>query len=410
MSRANPQATIAFEEQLVPSANRLEIAKTNQRVASDSNITNSFLKLDVKILKHHKLYNLISLDTIISIIYLQQFLTTITHNSSNNTFQFKLDSQQLTLNADVLHIILQMPPPITSKPFTKPPTKNALLAFIKTLGYDEDPKETMTTIPHFVATRLHEPRRAILSVLNICLTDMKSEEQDYPISKLINTIKGEIKFGMEIPDTMINDAIKESAGYKYYKIKKNENGKDNAEEEPEEKHVTLVRRGKGKWYMCIGNQEVNVSRKPKKVVVPRKQRTITVADNIVEQETLKIEKQVEKDVDEGYAVERGLKLKGVSTEDLAVQSLIALRKGSKESKVSMYEMKCKQVEVKDATEDSDMDISGNDSKKGDDDATGFGVFVLRRLGSIFTSMYAAVQKLKKALGWSFNSAWLTIPS
>nr|GEV18958.1 retrovirus-related Pol polyprotein from transposon TNT 1-94 [Tanacetum cinerariifolium] len=31
--------------------------------------------------------------------------------------------------------------------------------------------------------------------------------------------------------------------------------------------------------------------------------------------------------------------------------------------------------------------------------------VLRRLGSIFTSMYTTVQKLKKALGWSFGSAW-----
>ncbi|GJR34449.1 hypothetical protein Tco_1210133 [Tanacetum coccineum] len=27
--------------------------------------------------------------------------------------------------------------------------------------------------------------------------------------------------------------------------------------------------------------------------------------------------------------------------------------------------------------------------------------VLRRLGSIFTSLYAAVQRLRKALGWSF---------
>ncbi|GJR36402.1 proline-rich receptor-like protein kinase PERK9 [Tanacetum coccineum] len=35
--------------------------------------------------------------------------------------------------------------------------------------------------------------------------------------------------------------------------------------------------------------------------------------------------------------------------------------------------------------------------------------VLRRIGSIFTSVHAAVQKLKKALGWSFSSAWLTIP-
>ncbi|GJT43883.1 hypothetical protein Tco_0952598 [Tanacetum coccineum] len=36
--------------------------------------------------------------------------------------------------------------------------------------------------------------------------------------------------------------------------------------------------------------------------------------------------------------------------------------------------------------------------------------VLRRLGSIFTSVYAAVQKLKKVFGKSFSSAWLTIPS
>ncbi|GJU68737.1 hypothetical protein Tco_1254996 [Tanacetum coccineum] len=36
--------------------------------------------------------------------------------------------------------------------------------------------------------------------------------------------------------------------------------------------------------------------------------------------------------------------------------------------------------------------------------------VLRRLGSIFTSVYAAVQKLKKAFAKSFSSAWLTIPS
>ncbi|GKC08307.1 hypothetical protein Tco_0999917, partial [Tanacetum coccineum] len=36
--------------------------------------------------------------------------------------------------------------------------------------------------------------------------------------------------------------------------------------------------------------------------------------------------------------------------------------------------------------------------------------VLRRLGSIFTLVYAAVQELKKAFAKSFNSAWLTIPS
>ncbi|GJY16960.1 hypothetical protein Tco_0387382 [Tanacetum coccineum] len=212
------------------------------------------------------------------------------------------------------------PPPITNKPFTKPPTEQQLLAFIKRLGYDEDPKEIMTTIPTFVATRLHQPWRAILSVLNRCIVhsanldyasliwdefewqavdrmsrtikqsnaEMHNEGQDSPISKLINTVDAKFKFRMKIPDIMINDAIKQSAGYKFYRMKKDESKK------------------------------------------------------------------------EGYAAERELKLKGVATEDPAVQSLLALRKASKESR------------------HFDMDISDNDDKRDDDDAAGFGVFVYNK--------------------------------
>ncbi|GJY49802.1 hypothetical protein Tco_0439758 [Tanacetum coccineum] len=40
----------------------------------------------------------------------------------------------------------------------------------------------------------------------------------------------------------------------------------------------------------------------------------------------------------------------------------------------------------------------------------FSLSVLKRFGSIFTSVYAAVQKLKKAFAKTFSLAWLTIPS
>ncbi|GKA13600.1 hypothetical protein Tco_0693246 [Tanacetum coccineum] len=193
------------------------------------------------------------------------------------------------------------------------------------------------------------PQAAIASKEQL-VPNMHSEEQDYPLSKLINTIEGEFKFGMKIPDTMTNDANKESVEYKYYKIKKDESEKGDVEEEPEEQHVSPAKRGRGKYYMCLGNQEVNVSSKPKKAVVPKKPRIITVADNIIEQEIvavklekivsieeqrlqqreimtqLTIEKQVKKDVNEGYAPKRGLKFKGAATEDSAIQSLLALRK------------------------------------------------------------------------------------
>ncbi|GJT26892.1 hypothetical protein Tco_0907167 [Tanacetum coccineum] len=173
-----------------------------------------------------------------------------------------------------------MLPPLTKKPFTKPPTEKQIVVFIKTFGYGEDPKAKMISISTFVATRLHQPWRAILSVLNRCLTgkdtswdsarlpvlqillgivhsanldyasliwdefewqasiprrsdaELHSEGQDLPLTKLINTVDGNFKFGIEIPDTMINDAIKQSTGYKYYKLKKDESEKGNAEEEP----------------------------------------------------------------------------------------------------------------------------------------------------------------------------------
>ncbi|GKE10524.1 hypothetical protein Tco_1414075 [Tanacetum coccineum] len=147
---------------------------------------------------------------------------------------------------------------------------------------------------------------------------------------------------------MINDAIKQLAGYKYYKLKKDKSEKGNAEEEPEEQHMFPVRSGRGKVYMFSGDQVVNVPSKPKKAVVPKKPRTITIANNLFEQDAvvvklkksvsieeqqqqqrqimtqLTIESQVEKDVEYTHASERGLKLKGVSTEDPTIQSLLDL--------------------------------------------------------------------------------------
>ncbi|GKC05021.1 hypothetical protein Tco_0996631 [Tanacetum coccineum] len=93
MSRANPQATIVSEEQLVPHANKLVIKKNNQRVASDSDITDTMLRF-------------------------------------------------------------VMPSPNTKTPYIQHPTENEILGFIKTLSYDEDPKAKMTSLSTFVATRL----------------------------------------------------------------------------------------------------------------------------------------------------------------------------------------------------------------------------------------------------------------
>ncbi|GJZ51804.1 hypothetical protein Tco_0606319 [Tanacetum coccineum] len=60
-----------------------------------------------------------------------------------------------------------------------------------------------------------------------CRSDSKlhSSQDDHPITKLLNTTNGDYRFGMEVPDAMINDAIKKKAGYKYDMAKKVENEK-----------------------------------------------------------------------------------------------------------------------------------------------------------------------------------------
>ncbi|GKD13841.1 hypothetical protein Tco_1198248 [Tanacetum coccineum] len=193
---------------------------------------------------------------------------------------------------------------------------------------------------------------------------------------------------MEIPDTMINDAIKQS--------------------------------GKGKGYMRSGNHEVNVPSAFRKNVVPRKQRSITFADNLVPQEDVAVE--LAKPMLKTHMLSGDKKLKGPAIEDPSVQSLLDLRKGSKESRLESLRQEKQAVrgegssaihdkyyefeyilatnsdatrdsscsdtnEAKDdETDDSNMGLSA-DEPKGDDDAARFRVFMYTKSTEPLKSTY-----------------------
>ncbi|GJS46181.1 hypothetical protein Tco_0596302 [Tanacetum coccineum] len=318
MSRTNSQAKIVSKEQLIPRANRLFIKKNNQRVASDSHIPDTMLRFVVEILRHHKLYNPVSLTTTVPIIYLHQLWKIINHNKNNHTFTFELENHTFTLTPRLLRTVLQMPLPNPNNTYIKPPSKIQILEFIKTLGYDEDPETKMIAISKMVATRLHRPWRAILSVLTYDEFEWQTVERssipskmskllytrftkliidyllslnksiphrsdsklhilqdDHPITKLLSTTNYEYKFGMEVLDYMISDAIKKKAGYKYYMAKKVESEKAKIVDEPEEQHVSPIKSGRGKGFMCYGDQVTYVPNKLNKDVVPRETRSLT---------------------------------------------------------------------------------------------------------------------------------------
>nr|GEY07806.1 hypothetical protein [Tanacetum cinerariifolium] len=114
------------------------------------------------------------------------------------------------------------------------------------------------------------------SIPRISSSKSQCSQDDQPITKLQNTVKGDYKFGMEILDPMISDAIKTLTGYKFYMAKKVVSKNAKTIDEPEEQHVCPVKSRRGKGFMCYGDQVANISNKLKKDDVPRKTRSLTI--------------------------------------------------------------------------------------------------------------------------------------
>ncbi|GKD93711.1 hypothetical protein Tco_1373548, partial [Tanacetum coccineum] len=360
----------------------LVIKKNNQRVALDSHITDTMLRFVIEILRHHKLYNLVSLTTTVPIIYLHQFWTTINHNKNNHTFTFELDTHTFTLTPRLLTTVLQMPPPDPNNTYIQPPSKIQILEFIKTLGYDEDPETKLIAEKTQARTQLDFNNLDIMGyrhsanldftsliwdefewqtverssrpskmsnllytrftkliidyILSLnksipCKSDSKlqSSQDDHPITKLLNTTNGEYKFGMKVPDAMINDAIKKKARYKYYIAKKVESEKAKIVDKLEGQHVSPIKSGRGKGELA---NSISIQESPSQ---QRRRSQLT------------IDSQLDDTVANTYA-EWGQKLKGPAVEDMAVQSLLDLQKGSKASRLESIRQK-KQPDAKEGS-------------------------------------------------------------
>ncbi|GJW19589.1 hypothetical protein Tco_0351260 [Tanacetum coccineum] len=223
---------------------------------------------------------------------------------------------------------------------------------------------------------------------------LHSSQDDHPITKLLSTTNGEFMFGMEVSDAMISYSIKKKAGYKYYMAKKMESKKAKIVDKPEEQHISPIKSRKGKGFICYDDQVENVPNKLKKDVVPRKTRSLTIAEKVVVDKYNKC----------------GQKLKGPTVDDPTAQSLLDLWKGSKASRLKSLRQKKQPVtgeesspahnkyyassdidsdtthyssssdesgESANETDDadqSDMDLS-DDKTDRDDDVAGYGVFM-----------------------------------
>ncbi|GKE87459.1 hypothetical protein Tco_1564934, partial [Tanacetum coccineum] len=70
-------------------------------------------------------------------IYIQQFWNTLTQEAKSGVYNFQLDEQWCTLNADLLCEALEITPVDSAHPFVSPPAGEQVMDFMNELGYPE---------------------------------------------------------------------------------------------------------------------------------------------------------------------------------------------------------------------------------------------------------------------------------
>ncbi|GJY72208.1 hypothetical protein Tco_0475911 [Tanacetum coccineum] len=116
-------------------------------------------------------------------IYIQQFWNTLTYVEKAGTYRFQLDEDWFTLDANLLREALEITPIDQAHLFVSPPSGDAIMDFVNELGYPE--------VIHFVSSmavnHLYQPWRAILFMINQCLTCKTSghDRPRYPVLQML---------------------------------------------------------------------------------------------------------------------------------------------------------------------------------------------------------------------------------
>ncbi|GKE87934.1 hypothetical protein Tco_1565409, partial [Tanacetum coccineum] len=103
-------------------------------------------------------------------IFQISFWNTMKYNEKTWVYSCQVDEQWFDLSVDLLRKALEITPVIPAHLFELPPSGNTVIDFVNELGYPE-PVEIVSNIRVYY---VYQPWRAILSLINQCLTGKTS--------------------------------------------------------------------------------------------------------------------------------------------------------------------------------------------------------------------------------------------
>ncbi|GKD57921.1 hypothetical protein Tco_1291308 [Tanacetum coccineum] len=170
-------------DQILPFAAWVPIRKSNYVLDLQKKQKNPIFQIAVDILQNTKCFRAFTASASVPAIYIQQFWNNLTCVEIAGTFRFQLDENWFILDANLLREALEITPIDQAHSFVSPPSGDAIMDLVNELGYLEE--------IHFVSSmavnHLYQPWRAILSMINQCLT-CKTSRHDrprYPVLQML---------------------------------------------------------------------------------------------------------------------------------------------------------------------------------------------------------------------------------
>ncbi|GJX11982.1 hypothetical protein Tco_0201841 [Tanacetum coccineum] len=173
------------DEQIVPRSQWLTIGKSNLLFNAQKIQKNPIFQISVDILSNTNFFQAFTASANVPAIYLQQFWKTMSYNEKTGVYSCQVDEQWFDLSADLLRKALAITPVNPAHPFELPPSGNTVIDFVNELGYPE-PVEIVSNIR---VNYVYQPWRAILSLINQCLTG-KTSGSDKPRHPVLQMLWG----------------------------------------------------------------------------------------------------------------------------------------------------------------------------------------------------------------------------
>ncbi|GJV86511.1 hypothetical protein Tco_1530449 [Tanacetum coccineum] len=216
MNQEEMSQVTTHDEKWVPTKERVKISTTNVRLETTVPQKEDTFQVIIDVIKNSTCYKAFTISTEVPEIFMQQFWYTVKKVKEIESYEFLQANKKCLIDVEVFEKILDICPRVQGVDFVKLPDEETTFTFLLDLGY----KGPLHKHPSMYVDHMHQPWRTLTSFINKCMSS-KTASNDRLRKSRIDIMWGIIgkdyqEYVLPIPETMLNDRIKQSESYQMF--------------------------------------------------------------------------------------------------------------------------------------------------------------------------------------------------